>query len=118
MRKTEYKNFKSPDEVRTFEKGKIEFLNIGDNVVGLATLEPGWRWSLYVKEIARTDLCEITHFQYQISGRLRIALENGEEFETRPGQVTYLLPGHDAWVVGHEPSVVLEWLGAKDYAKY
>ncbi len=117
MIKAENKDFKSPDEVRTFEKGKMEILNIGDSVVGLAKFEPGWRWSLHVKPIAKTELCEVSHFFYQLSGRLHIVMENGEEFETLPGQVSFLPPGHDAWVIGEEPVVVVDWSGAKNYAK-
>jgi len=117
MKKAERKDFKSPDEVRTFEKGKMELLNFGEGVVGLARLEPGWRWSLHVKPIAKTKLCEVPHFQYQISGQLHVVMENGDEFDIFPGQVSCLPPGHDAWVVGNEPAIILEWSGAKIYAK-
>lgn len=117
MIKAEYKDFKFPDEVRTFEKGKLELLNIGSGVVGRLSLEPGWRWSLHVKSIAQTELCLAPHFQYQLSGRLHILMDDGKEFETVAGQVSYLPSGHDAWVVGEEPVVLVDWSGATQYAK-
>lgn len=88
MKSAEYKDFKKPDEGRTFEKGKLELLNIGSGVVGLLTLQPGWRWSTHVKSIANTELCEAPHFQYQLSGRLHVAMADGTEFETVAGQVS------------------------------
>lgn len=117
MNKAMHKDFKSPDEVRTFEKGKLELLNFNDNVIGLLTLEPGWRWSKHVKSIAKTEWCEAPHFQYQLSGRLHIAMEDGKEFETTKGQVAWLPSGHDAWVIGDEPVVLVDWSGATKYAQ-
>lgn len=117
MKTVERKDFAKPDEVRTFEKGKVELLKIGGGVIGRLTLQPGWRWSKHVKPIAKTDWCEAPHFQYQISGRMRIHTSDGEEFEVGPGEVTSLPSGHDAWVIGNEPVVVVDWFGAVNYAK-
>lgn len=117
MGKAERKQFVSPDEVRTFEKGKLELVKIGGGVVGRLTLEPGWRWSTHVKPVAKTEWCEAPHFQYQLSGRLRVRMSDGTEFEVGPGEVTALPPGHDAWVVGNESVVVVDWGGASTYAK-
>ncbi len=117
MAKSEHKAFKSPDEVRIFEKGKLELLNIGGGVVGRLTLEPGWRWSKHVKPMAKTDWCEAPHFQYHASGRIHILMSDGTEFEAGPGDVTALPSGHDAWVVGNEPVVLVDWSGASEYAK-
>lgn len=113
----ELKDFKKPDEVRTFEKGKIELINIGNGSIGKITLEPGWRWSKHVKQIANTEWCEAPHFQYQVSGRMHVAMSDGTEFESVPGQVSWIPSGHDAWVVGDEPVVVIDWSGAKHYAE-
>jgi hypothetical protein len=117
MTKAELKDFKSPDDVRTFEKGKVELVNIGGGVVGRLTLEPGWRWSKHVKPIAKTEWCEAPHFQYQVSGRMHVVMSDGKEFDTGPGQVVTLPSGHDAWVVGDQPVVVVDWAGATNYAK-
>jgi len=117
MTKSERKAFASPDEIRTFEKGKLELLNIGGGVVGRLTLEPGWRWSKHVKPVAKTNWCEAPHFQYHASGRIHIVMSDGTEFEAGPGDVTALPSGHDAWVVGNEPVVLIDWSGASKYAK-
>ena len=117
MKKAECKDFKSPDETRVFEKGKLELLNIGGGSIGLLTLEPGWRWSLHVKPIAQTELCEAPHFQYQLSGKLHIVMGDGTEFDSVPGDVVWLPSGHDAWVLGDETVVVVDWSGASQYAK-
>ena len=115
--KYEHKTYKTPDEVRTFANGKMEILNIGGGVVGKATLEPGWRWSEHVKPIAKTTWCEAPHFQYHVSGRLHVKMKDGTEFELGPGDVSALPSGHDAWVVGNEPVVLIDWAGASYYAK-
>lgn len=117
MANAEYKNFSSPDETRTFTNGKVEVLNIGGGNVGRLTLEPGWRWSQDVKPLAGTEWCEAPHFQYQVSGRLHVLMEDGTEFDLNPGDVMALPSGHDAWVVGDEPVVVVDWHGASNYAK-
>lgn len=117
MDKTEYKNLASPDETRTFGHGRVETIKIGNGTIGRITLQPGWRWSNDVKPIAKTELCECAHFQYQVSGRLHVLMSDGTEFELGPGDVSYLKPGHDAWVVGNEPVVVIDWLGTTNYAK-
>lgn len=117
MDTAEHKDFKSPDEVRTFEKGKLELLNIGGGVVGRLTLEPGWRWSEHVKPIVGTEWCEAPHFQYQVSGRMHVIMSDGTEFDSVPGMVSWLPSGHDAWVIGDEPVVVVDWAGAVNYAK-
>lgn len=113
----EHKDFRSPDEVRTFQKGKLELLHIGDGVVGRLTLEPGWRWSEHVKPIAGTELCEAPHFHYQVAGRLHIVMADGTEFDSVAGMVAKLPSGHNAWVLGDEPVVLIDWAGTADYAK-
>ena len=117
MAKAERKNWNSPDEVRTFEKGKLELLKMGGGVVGRLTLEPGWKWSQHVKPIAKTQWCEAPHFQYQVSGRIHVQMADGMEFDVGPGEVVALPSGHDAWVVGNEPVVAIDWSGASNYAK-
>jgi quercetin dioxygenase-like cupin family protein len=117
MAAAEQKGFRTPDEVRTFQKGNAQLLNMNGGVIGRLTLEPGWRWSQHVKPIAGTEWCEAPHFQYHVSGRLHIVMSDGKEFEAGPGDVTMLPSGHDAWVVGDEPVVLIDWAGASDYAK-
>ncbi len=117
MTRYELKRFSSPDETRTFPKGKIELVNIGSGAVGKFTLEPGWRWTEHVKPQAGTELCEIAHFMYVTSGRVAVKMSDGRQFEMGPGDVVSLPPGHEAWVVGNEPVVAIDWAGAIHYAK-
>lgn len=113
----EQRDFAQPDEVRTFEKGRAEILRVGGTEIGRLQFEPGWRWSDHVRQLAGTDLCEAPHFQYHLSGTLRIRTADGAEFDATPGQVTSLPAGHDAWVVGDEEVVVVDWFGASHYAE-
>jgi quercetin dioxygenase-like cupin family protein len=117
MSKADHKNFNSPEEVRRFEKGKLELITVGWGIIGRFTLEPGWRWSLHTKPIAKTPFCETRHFAYHLSGHLHVRMEDGTEFEVRPGEVAWVPSGHDAWVVGNEPAVILDVTGMKEYAK-
>jgi len=117
MDKPAVKGFAKPDEVREFPKGRVEIVKMGGGVVGRATFEPGWRWSESVKPLAGTDSCEAPHFQYHVSGTLMVLMDDGTELECRPGDVSLLPSGHDAWVVGDEPVVVVDFQGMVDYAR-
>jgi hypothetical protein len=113
----EQKSFGTADETRSFEHGRVDLVNVAGSEIGRLTLEPGWRWSDHVKPLAGTDLCEAPHFQYHVSGVLHVVMADGSEFDAHPGDVTALPQGHDAWVVGDEPAVVVDWWGASDYAR-
>ena len=113
---TEHKTFSRPDETRSFPHGRAEILNIGNGTVGRLVFEPGWRWSNDLKPIVQTDSCHAPHFQYHVSGRLAIRMDDGTEMIAGPGDVTSLPSGHDAWVVGNEAVVVIDWFGASNYA--
>jgi hypothetical protein len=115
--RTEHQSFSQPTEVREFPHGRAEIVKIGDAEIGRLVLEPGWRWSADVKPIAGTELCEAPHMQYHVSGRIHVQMADGTEFEAGPGDVTSLPQGHDAWVVGEEPVVVVDWYGASNYAR-
>jgi hypothetical protein len=114
---TEHRSYTKPDEVREFPHGRAEILKVGGSDIGRLILQPGWRWSNDVKPIAGTDLCEAPHMQYHVSGRIHVLMADGTEFEAGPGDVTSLPQGHDAWVVGDEPVVVVDWYGASNYAR-
>ena len=118
MASHEQKSFAKPDETRVFPKGKMELLSFGNGTVGKLTLEPGWRWSEHVKPIAGTEWCEAPHFQFQASGRLHVVMADGAELDLGPGDVSALPSGHDAWVVGNEPVVLIDWAGASHYAAH
>ncbi len=116
-KKAELKSFNKPDEVRAFPKGKLELVKIGGTMIGRAILEPGWRWSTSVKPLAKTKSCEASHFQYHLSGTLKVLMDDGTELECKAGDVALLPIGHDAWVVGKEPVVIVDFQGMVDYAK-
>jgi len=116
-KKAELKSFERPDEVREFPKGRLELIKIENATIGRAILEPGWKWSESVKPIVHTESCEAPHFQYHVSGLLRIRMDDGSEFDCHPGDVSLLGAGHDAWVVGDEPVVMVDFQGMVDYAK-
>jgi len=109
----------SPDETRPFEdgKGSLSVVNIEGGVVGRARFEPGWQWSKHVKPIANTDSCQSAHIGYVVSGRMRTVMDDGTAEEFRSGDVLVIPPGHDAWVLGDEPCVVIDWTGMASYAK-
>ena len=117
MSKLEVKSFSKPDEVRTFDKGKVELIKVGGAMIGRATFQPGWKWSESVKPIAKTKSCEAPHFQYQVSGTLRVRMDDGTERDIKAGEVALIPPGHDGWVVGNEPVVIIDFQGMADYAK-
>ena len=117
MQETAHKTFRSPDEEREFPNGHAEIVLVSGDEVGRLVFEPGWRWSNDLKPIAKTESCEAPHFQYHVSGQLAIRMDDGTEFVAGPGDVTSLPSGHDAWVIGDEPAVVIDWFGASNYAK-
>jgi mannose-6-phosphate isomerase-like protein (cupin superfamily) len=106
----------NPDDVRKFTNGKVELANLGDTTIGRITLEPGWKWSNDAKHIVNTDSCQLPHTQYVISGTLRVRMDDGTEEECGPGEALYVPAGHDAWVVGNEPFVAVDFTGMKEYA--
>jgi quercetin dioxygenase-like cupin family protein len=118
MAELERKSFDKPDDTRAFQdKGHVDILNIGDGVVGLATFEPGWKWSDHVKPIAGTDSCKAAHVGYVLSGRQVILMDDGTQLEIGAGDVVSIPAGHDGWTVGDEPCVVLDFAGMANYAK-
>ena len=118
MASAEVKNFDSPDEVRPFvDKGQGVMVRVAGRVVGKGTFEPGWRWSEHVKPLAGTDTCQVSHLGYVVSGRMHVLMDDGSEAEGGPGDIVALPPGHDAWVVGDEACVFLDFGEIEEYAK-
>ncbi|MBI2387107.1 MAG: cupin domain-containing protein [Elusimicrobia bacterium] len=111
------KSLEKPDEIRGFDKGRLELVNVAGRTVGRAVFQPGWKWSSHVKPIAKTKSCEAPHFGYQVSGQMKIVMDDGTEFVVKAGDVMNIPPGHDAWVLGDEPVVVVDFQGFVDYAK-
>jgi hypothetical protein len=112
------KSLARPDETRSFDKGRVELVTVGDVTFGRATLQPGWKWSACVKPLVHTKSCEAAHLQYHVSGRLHVIMDDGTGADFGPGDVSLIPPGHDAWVIGNEPAVMIDITGMKDYAKH
>jgi hypothetical protein len=110
------KRFEEPDEVRTFEKGKFEIVKIGGMTLGRATYDPGWRWSEHVGKAIGKKSCEVEHVGLVARGRATAAMDDGRVFEMKAGDIFYIAPGHDSWVIGDEPYVSLHLMGAAGYA--
>jgi quercetin dioxygenase-like cupin family protein len=113
------KSFDRPEETRPFEagSGQLELVNVDTAPVGRATFQPGWQWSKHVKPIAKTESCQAAHMGYFISGRMKVVMDDGTSEEFGPGDFMICPPGHDAWIVGDEACVVIDWQGVADYAK-
>lgn len=110
------KNLSRPDEVRAFPKGHTEIFNLGDLVVGRQVFEVGWRWSADTQPVVGTPWCEVFHQGVVISGRLRVAMSDGPELELGPGDLFEVPPGHDAWVIGDEAFVSVDFAGRRYFA--
>jgi hypothetical protein len=117
--KLEVKRGNVPDESRPFAHhghAELHMLASGGGVMR-GVFEPGWKWSEDVAPIAQTKSCQAPHLGYVISGRMVIRMEDGTEEELSPGDFFRISPGHDAWVVGSEPCVLVDFAGYTEYAK-
>ena len=110
------KRFETPDEVRTFEKGRFELVRLGGMTIGRATYQPGWKWSEHVGKSAGAKSCMVEHVGMVLSRCATAAMDDGRVIELKAGDLFYIAPGHDSWVVGNEPYVSLHFLGANEYA--
>jgi quercetin dioxygenase-like cupin family protein len=111
------KQISSPDEVRELPKLRIEVVHINEQTIMRATFQPGWRWSVDAKPYIGTESCEVEHLVYILSGRLGTRMNDGTVFEGGPGDIAFIPPGHDGWVIGYEPAVILDFSGGKTYGK-
>ena len=118
MADMEVKAFASPEEKRPFvDKGEGLVVTLGGKNVIKGTFEPGWRWKEHLAPIAGTDSCQSTHLLYVLSGRMGIRMDDGTEGECGRDDAVRIDPGHDAWVVGDVPCVVVDVGIAPTYAK-
>lgn len=106
-------SFDSSDEVNEYPDamGRVEIVELNGKKVGRATMQPGWRWSVHGRPAAGTDSCEVEHIGYVVQGRLTVLMDDGTQIEIGPGDAYHVPPGHDAWVVGDEAVVHLDFGG-------
>jgi quercetin dioxygenase-like cupin family protein len=112
------RRFEHPNEERTFDKGKFELVNLGGMTIGRASYQPGWKWSIDVGQSTGAKSCMVEHVGLVLSGRATAAMDAGRIVEMKAGDLFYIAPGHDSWVVGDEPYVSLHFLGAGEYAQH
>lgn len=114
----EVKSLSSPEETRPFaDKGQADVVSLSRGPVGRAVFEPGWRWSEHIKPIAGTDSCQTAHLGYVLSGRMHIVMDDGSEGDLGPGDAFSIAPGHDAWTVGEDACVMVDFGQIEEYAK-
>jgi len=112
------KRFEAPDEVREFEKGRLELVNINGQTFGRATYQPGWKWSVHVGPTVGATRCSVEHLGLVLQGHATAAFADGRVYDLTPGALFYIPPEpHDSWVVGDEPYVSIHLLGAEKYAR-
>lgn len=117
MVRPQHRRLDAPNEVREFPLGRVEIFEIGDAVVGRQVFQPGWHWSKHVGPIAGTALCEYHHMGYSMRGTAHIVLEDGSAYDIGPNEAYEIPPRHDAWVVGDDPWIAIDWAGMRTFAR-
>jgi len=115
MPRLQAKSFETPDEIRDLPQARFDIVKLDEVTVGRSTFEPGWRWSTDLGPMVGTATCQIRHLGYTISGSLRAALDDGQTIDIGPNTVYEIPPGHDAWVLGEEPWVTIEWTSGRAF---
>jgi class 3 adenylate cyclase len=107
-----HKNLETPDELRQLGRGSGVYVDIGKGfAIGKAILQPGWRWSIDIKPVVGTPSCQVHHLQLILAGHCGLRMDAGDEYEFGPNDVIDIPPGHDFWVVGDEPLVLMDMSG-------
>lgn len=108
-RGVEAKNLDSPDATWEFldesERAVVQFGRIS---IGRGIYRPGWRWSEHVQPLSGKGSAE--HIGYVISGRMAVRATDGTEVHLGPGDAFVVGPGADAWVLGDEPCIAVDFM--------
>jgi hypothetical protein len=104
-------------EHREVGGARIDIVRAGNGRVGRVIYPPGFRWSTHMKPIVGTDLCTHAHVGFLARGHVRGAYGDGCAFEFVAPQVVVIDPGHDAWVVGGEPAVLIQFDAESETAR-
>ena len=111
MGRIQRKRLDRPDDVLKLPRLTVNIVRVGSLTIGLGTVEPGFRWSTHVRKEIDEPLCQVHHLQLLLSGRFAVEMADGEYVELEPNEIFDVPPGHDAWVIGDEPAVLLDFLG-------
>jgi class 3 adenylate cyclase len=104
-------SFDDPDIVRELPLLRVDLARIGSHTLGRGVVQPGWHWAEHLGPIMGAETCPVHHVQVLLSGHFTVRMDDGEEVAFRPGDVMDIPPGHDAWVVGDEPAVIIDFAG-------
>lgn len=108
------RSFDDPEGIRELPLLTMSLARIGSHTIGRGVVQPGWHWAEHLAPVMQTDSCPVHHVQVLLSGRFAVRMDDGEEVEFAPGDVMDVPPGHDAWVVGDEPALLLDFAGNID----
>lgn len=113
------KSFDEPDEQRSPDKTRVDLVKLPGASVARITFKPGWRWSECIRPVVGGDSCQVRHVGTLLSGEMEVVHDDGTKAHVSPGSAYIIEPGHDAWVVGNDPAVALEFesQAAETYAK-
>jgi class 3 adenylate cyclase len=114
MGRIQRKRLDRPDDVLELPRLSVNIVRVGSLTIGLGTVQPGFRWSTHVRKEIDEPLCQVHHLQLLLSGRFAVQMADGEYVELGPNEIFDVPPGHDAWVLGDEPAILLDFLGNID----
>lgn len=117
MADPQLKSLRSPDDHFRMDKIEERSVQMGEQTIGRAVAQPGWRWSIDLKPTVGTPSCTFRHLGLVLTGRMHVRMDDGREFEAGPDDVFDIPPGHDAWVVGEEPLDSIEIAGIYGFGR-
>lgn len=117
MRELIAKRFDEPDELISHPRLVGQVLLLGETYVGRYIHQPGWRWSEDMKPLVGTPSCQFHHRGIALSGRAQVLTDDGALRTLVAGEAFDIPPGHDAWVLGDEPFISVEFAGAREWAR-
>jgi len=112
------RSFDQPSDITRFPNGLERLVVVAGAPVGLATFQPGWRWSNDVRPLTGTQSCPFHHVGYVLAGVLHVEPNDGPPADLKAGDAYEIEPGHDAWVAGDTRCVLLDWgRSVREYAR-
>lgn len=112
------KSLDEPDESADYGGAVEDLVTIGDFTVGRLKQQPGFSWRTHIQPLVGGEWCLARHVGVILSGQIRVLLKDGTRIDLGPNDVFDIPPGHDAWVVGDEPCVELDWSGLEAWTGF